>query len=104
MAKQKSRQSRMSKGGRQKANVAHERKRQEKFAAKRETGEAYKYQPNPYKKGTEEYREEEYQRSLKRKSSKLPYARLTSIFAKLDNALAEEAIKEKEKNAKKSKR
>ena len=54
MAKKKSRVSRVSNGGRQKANLAREKKRQEKFAKKRESGNIYVYQKNPYKKGTNE--------------------------------------------------
>ena len=46
MAGKKSRTSRVSKGGRQSANVAHEAKRQEKFAAKRANGTAYEYTDN----------------------------------------------------------
>ena len=85
----------ISGGGRQSANVRHEQKRQKKFAAKRGTDKEYKYVPNPYKKGTVEYNREAMDRAEKAKSSKLPYARLESIFAKLDNRLAKEKIRAK---------
>lgn len=100
MAKKKSRSSRVSMGGRQRSNVAHEKKRQEKFAKKREQGNAYKYKKNPYKEGTAEYEHERLVREEKNRSSKLPYARLQSVFAKLDNWLNEQTIREKAKEKK----
>lgn len=96
MAKKKSRTSRASLGGRQKANLAHEAKRQEKFAKKRENGTAYIYKPNPYKEGSQEYLHEQLERQEKNKSSKLPYAQLKSFFAKLEYELAQEKLKAKE--------
>ena len=100
MAKKKSRTDKVSMGGRQKAHVAQETKRQAKFAAKRESGNAYEYKPNPYKKGTGNWRIEAATRAAKTQSSKLPLARLTSIFAKLDNQLAKEAMVNKNKREK----
>ena len=99
MAKQKSRSSRVSNGGRTKANKAQEAKRQAKFSAKREAGKAYEYKANPYKKGSRDWKHEKRAREEKRIASmrKLPLARLTSIFAKLDNKMAIE--KEAKKNA-----
>lgn len=93
MGKQKSRSSRTSHGGRQKSNLAHEQKRQAKFAAKRGTDKEYKYKKNPYNPGTKEYEEERLARIEKAKSSRLPYARWRSIFAKLDNLIAEQEQK-----------
>lgn len=90
MGKQKSRSSRVSNGGRTKANKAQEAKRQAKFAAKREAGNAYKYEPIKAKKGTRAWYAEKLERAEKAKSSRLPYARLTSIFAKLNNEIAKE--------------
>lgn len=100
MAKKKSRASKVSMGGRQKAHIAQEAKRQAKFAAKRESGNAYEYKPNPYKKGTVKWRLEAASRAEKTQSSKLPLVKLTSIFAKLDNQLAEEAVVNKNKKEK----
>lgn len=105
MGKQKSRSSRVSNGGRTKANKAQEAKRQAKFAAKREAGNVYKYEPIKAKKGSVEYIIAKAERVEKAKSSKLPYARLTSIFAKLDNQIAAEKERAmKAKAAKKEKK
>lgn len=103
MAKKKSRASKVSMGGRQKAHVAQETKRQAKFAAKRESGNAYEYKANPYKKGTRDWHIEAAARAEKAQSSRLPLARLTSIFAKLDNQLAKEAMVNKDKKDKREK-
>lgn len=97
MGKKKTRTSRVSMGGRQKANVAREAKRQAKFAEKRENGTAYEYKPIPFKKGTKAYNEEKLIRAEKSKSSKLPIARLKSIFAKLNNELEEKEELNKKK-------
>lgn len=94
---QKGRTSRVSKGGRQKANVNQEKKRQEKFAAKREAGKAYEYKKNPYKPGSKEFLTEQAIRADKTRSSKLPLARLTSIFAKLENTQKKELELKKKK-------
>lgn len=80
----------VSNGGRQRANVAHAAKRQAKFAAKRENGTAYEYKPNPYEKGTYEWRRERAERAEKNISHKTHYAKMRSIFAKLDNQIAED--------------
>lgn len=107
MSKKKSRPSRVSLGGRLKANKHHEEKRQAKFKKKIEEGKQYSYKPNPYDKKTqyEQWHDEDLKRREKAKSSKLPYAQLQSIFAKLDNELQKEALisKQREEN-KKSKR
>lgn len=87
----------VSNGGRQKANLRKEEKRQAKFAAKREAGKAYTYQPIEAKKGTREYRREKMDRAEKAKSSKLPLARWTSIMKKLSNQLTKEAEENKKK-------
>lgn len=97
MAKKKSRASKVSMGGRQKRNVAREEKRQARFAAKREAGKAYEYKPISAKPGSKAWKEEKAIRAEKAKSSKLPYARIKSAFAKLDNEMAkrQEAAKNK---------
>ena len=100
MAKQKSRKSRVSNGGRQKANLNHEKKRQEYFAKRKEAGKRYQYKKNPYEEGTQEYERERLDRIEKAKSSRLPYARLESIFAKLDNQLNDLKLKQKEASSK----
>lgn len=84
MAKKKSRVSRISNGGRQKANLAREKKRQEKFAKKRESGNIYVYQKNPYKKGTNEYNREADERREKNKSKKTEVAQWDSVMSKLN--------------------
>ena len=93
----KKRTSKVSNGGRTKANKAHEAKRQAKFKAKRDAGKAYEYKSNPYKKGSNEWMRENEERKNKAKSSKLSYARLQSLFAKQDNELEKIAL-EKRKN------
>ena len=87
MAKKKSRSSRMSTGKTKEIRKAREAKRQAKFAAKREAGNAYEYKPNPYKKGTSEYEAERLNRAEKAKSCKTEVQWYRSQFAKLDNAL-----------------
>ena len=78
--------------------------REEKMNKRRETGKTYTYKPNPFKKGTWEYRMEARKRAEKNVSHKTPFARWTSIMAKMENQLEAErkAAKEK-KEAKKSK-
>lgn len=98
MAKKKSRKSRTSNGGRQKANLNHELNRQAKFKKKRDEGTNYVYQPNPYKKGTKKYFDEKQRRAEKNKTRKTEYAAFTSIMAKLENYLNNE--KEKFKKVK----
>ena len=71
--------------------------REEKMNKRREAGKTYTYKPNPFKKGTREYRMEARKRAEKNISHKTPVARWTSIMAKLDNQLA----KEKEERSKK---
>ena len=102
MAGHNKRVSRVSNGGRTKANKAQEAKRQAKFAAKREAGKAYVYKANPYKPYTKKWWIEKNKRAEKAKSSRVPYAIITSIFAKLDNEIAKEkevAAKAKAKKA-----
>lgn len=89
MAKKGSSSGKISGGGRQRNNVNHENKRQAYFAKKREEGRAYVYTKNPYdpKTETEKYNAERAERIEKAKSSRTHYARMTSLFAKLDNYL-----------------
>ncbi len=88
----------VSQGGRKKANQIKEAKRQRYFAKKKEEGRGYNYKKNSYDPKTqpEEYATEQYKRQQKAVSHKLPYAKLTSFFAKLDNYLAGEEKKRKE--------
>lgn len=73
--------------------------REEKMNKRREAGKTYKYKPNPFPKGSDEYYDEQYDRAHKNVSHKTPFARWTSIMAKLDNQLAKERM-EKSKNKK----
>lgn len=73
--------------------------REEKMNKRREAGKTYKYKPNPFPKGSDEYYDEQYDRAYKNVSRKTPFARWTSIMAKLDNQLAKEKM-EKSKNKK----
>ena len=74
--------------------------REEKMNKRREAGKTYKYKPNPFPKGSDEYYDEQWDRSHKNVSHKTPFARWTSIMAKLENQLDEErkAAKEKKEN------
>lgn len=75
----------ISMGGRTEARKRQEAKRQAKFAKRREEGKVYKYAPIPFAEGTPEYYSEQFARMIKSRSKKLEYARLESVFAKLDN-------------------
>ena len=74
--------------------------REEKMNKRREAGKTYKYKPNPFPKGSDEYYDEQWNRSHKNVSHKTPFARWTSIMAKLGNRLETErkAAKEKKEN------
>ena len=74
--------------------------REEKMNKRREAGKTYKYKPNPFPKGSDEYYDEQWDRSHKNVSHKTPFARWTSIMAKLGNRLETErkAAKEKKEN------
>ena len=80
--------------------------REEKMNKRREAGKTYKYKPNPFPKGSDEYYEEQWDRSHKNVSHKTPFARWTSIMAKLENQLEAErkAAKEKKESKKGDKR
>lgn len=81
--------------------------RDERMKKRRESGKVYVYKKNPYEKGTKEWVEEENARAEKRRSKKPHYAKMTSVFAKLDNELTRielAAKKSKEKKAKKEKK
>lgn len=114
---QKKRQSRVSSGKTKAIRKAQEEKRQAKFSAKREAGKAYEYKPNPFKPTKADkdnavlglfdepskYSVEKKVRWHKANDSKLPFAKMTSLMKKLDNALAKEALAAKERaEAKKS--
>lgn len=73
--------------------------REEKMNKRREADKTYKYKPNPFPKGSDEYYDEQYDRAHKNVSHKTSVARWTSIMAKLDNQLAKERM-EKSKNKK----
>ena len=74
--------------------------REEKMNKSREAGKTYKYKPNPFPKGSDEYYDEQWNRLHKNVSHKTPFARWTSIMAKLGNRLETErkAAKEKKEN------
>ena len=74
--------------------------REEKMNKRREAGKTYKYKSNPFPEGSDEYRKEQWNRSHKNVSHKTPFARWTSIMAKLENQLESErkATKEKKEN------
>lgn len=72
--------------------------REERMAKRREAGKTYKYQPNPYKKGSREWVDEEFARAEKRKSHKFPYAKWTSTMKKLENELLKEKLEKSKKS------
>lgn len=82
------------------------KKRLERFAKHKEEGKSYKYQPNPYKKGTPAYIEEQYERANKN----IPYghtnhySKMVSIMRKLNNDLAKVKLLEKQAAAKEKKK
>lgn len=76
--------------------ITKHEKRMTRFEKRREEGKAYKYQPNPFKKGTYEYRLEEKRRSEKNVNHKTPLQTMASIMKKLDNQLAKERMARKE--------
>ena len=79
--------------------------REEKMNKRREAGKTYKYKSNPFPKGSDEYREEQWNRAHKNISHKTPVARWASIMAKLDNQLeAEKKIAKDKKEVKNNKK
>lgn len=66
--------------------------REERMNKRREAGKTYSYKPNPFVKGSEGWREEQYKRTNKNVSRKTPTARWTSIMAKLENQLVKERL------------
>ena len=79
--------------------------REEKMNNRREAGKTYKYKSNPFPKGSDEYREEQWNRAHKNISHKTPVTRWTSIMAKLDNQLeAEKKIAKDKKEVKNNKK
>lgn len=104
MAKKAKTTGKISSGNRSKIRTAREERRQLKFAKKREEGKAYEYVANPHKKGTYAYVVEQNERAAKNTGEKLPTAKLTSIFAKLDNQLAKQKENMKNNERKSSKK
>lgn len=75
--------------------------REEKMNKRREAGKTYSYKANPFPKGTDEWRDEQYARANKNVSHKTLTARWTSIMAKLENQLTKEKLeRSKRKKAK----
>lgn len=71
--------------------------REQKMRKRKEVGKTYTYKANPFKKGTDEYREEQWNRRQKNVSHKTPTQKWTSIMAKLENRLLEEKMKRNQK-------
>lgn len=80
--------------------------REERMNKRREAGKTYTYKPNSFPKDSGEYREEQWRRAHKNVSRKTPFARWTSIMAKLENQLEarKKAVKEKGENRKEGKK
>lgn len=78
--------------------------REEKMNKRREAGKTYKYNPNQFPKGSDEYREEQWNRAHKNVSRKTPFARWTSIMRKMENELEAQKRAIKEKKEKKGKK
>lgn len=77
--------------------------REERMQKRRDAGKVYVYKKNPYTEGTKEWVKEELARAEKRKSKKPHYAKMTSVFAKLDNELAKAELAAKKKSRNKEK-
>ena len=79
--------------------------REEKMNKRRGAGKTYTYKPNLFPKGSDEYYDEQWDRSHKNVSHKTPFARWTSIMAKMENQLEADrkAAKEKKENKKSKK-
>lgn len=77
--------------------------REERMQKRRDAGKVYTYKKNPYEKGTKEWVKEELARAEKRKSNKPHYAKMASVFAKLDNELAKAELAAKKKSKKEGK-
>ena len=79
--------------------------REEKMNKRRGAGKNYTYKPNLFPKGSDEYYDEQWDKSHKNVSHKTPFARWTSIMAKMENQLEAErkAAKEKKENKKSKK-
>ena len=77
--------------------------REEKMNKRREAGKTYTHKPNPFSKGSDEYREEQWNRAHKNVSHKTPFAKWTSVMAKMENQLEAErkAVKVKKEGKKK---
>ena len=65
-------------------------KRKEHFRKRKEEGKCYKYEKNPYEKGSYEYMVEKFYREEKNKSKKTEPQFLRSFFAKVDNEIEAE--------------
>lgn len=65
-------------------------KRIEKFKKRREDGKTYCYKPNPYKKGSNEYIEEQNRRRQKNKNRKTQIEIWDSVMRKVNNAVEKE--------------
>jgi hypothetical protein len=76
---------------------------EEKFAKRREAGKIYQYKPNPFPKGSDEYYEEQVKRAEKNAFKTLGFAKLRSIYAKLDFQIAKKEKESKEKSKKNNK-
>lgn len=71
------------------------KKREARFAKRREEGKTYVYSPNPYEKGTHKYENEAANRREKNESKKTELQIVTSILRKLQNELDKIAKDEK---------
>lgn len=69
------------------AKAVRHKKRMERFAARRYSGDGYVYQKNPYSPGTREYKMEQYERSQKNVSHEVPLQIWTSAMRKVQNQI-----------------
>ena len=66
------------------------KKREERFAKRREEGKKYTYKPNPYEPGTREYREEKRIRASKNVDHRTEYQQVRSIMDRVAYEVAKE--------------
>lgn len=96
MAKKTKTVGKLSSGKKTAMNIAKEANRQARFARRREAGASYEYKPNPFNKKSDEFVIESEKRAAKNPGKRLFTARMTSVFNKLDNELANSRAAHKE--------
>ena len=90
-----SKPSTISSGKTNSIHIAQEAKRQAKFAARREAGKVYKYEPIKEKKYSKKWWKETKKRQIKNASSRSEFNRWRGFYAAQDFRLKAEAEEKK---------